>query len=197
MADNYWEKRYLEGDTPWDSDAIARTLPAVLQEHNIQPSAALEIGCGTGASAIWLAQQGFAVTAVDVSKEAIRRVRQKAAEAGVRCRLIVACAMKMEIEGDPFEFAYDYGCLHVYHTPWHRSAIAAGVARHLADNGLWLSVLGSADGPPREGGEARQSALGIVAAVEPHFEILELKATDLDTAPDLAWRCLMRKRRQW
>lgn len=200
MADEYWDKRYREGDIPWDTDAINGHLTAVLEERGIQPCAVLEIGCGTGTNAIWLAQQGFDVTAVDVSDEAIRMAGQKAAEAGVGCRFIAACAMNMEIEGDPFEFAYDCGCLHVYHTPWARSAVAATVARHLASDGLWLSVIGSADGAPREGGPARQTASAIVAAVEPHFEILELKATRYgvgsDAAPE-AWRCLMRKRRQW
>ena len=200
MAEGYWEKRYREGDTPWDTDEVNGHFPSALREFDIQPCAVLEIGCGTGTNAIWFAQQGFDVTAVDVSEEAIRRAKEKATKAGVCCRFIAACAMKMEIEGAPFGLAYDFGCLHVYHTPWERSAIAAGVARHLSDDGLWLSVLGSADGPPREGGPARQTAQAIVTAVEPHFEILELRAVRLDPASDTsaeAWRCLMRKRRRW
>ena len=200
MTEGYWEKRYSEGDTPWDTDEVNGHFPSALQEFGIRPCAALEIGCGTGTNAIWFARQGFDVTAVDVSQEAIRRAERKAVGADVRCRFIAACAMKMEIEGAPFEFAYDLGCLHVYHTPWERSAIAAGVARHLSDGGLWLCLLGSADGPPRESGPPRQSAQAIVTAVEPHFEILELKAVRLSPASDTsaeAWRCLMRKRRRW
>lgn len=200
MTVGYWEKQYREGNTPWDREEVNGHFPSAVQEFGIRPCRVLEIGCGTGSDAIWFAQQGFDVTAIDVSPEAIRRAKHKAAEACVRCRFIAASATNAQIEGPAFKFAYDFGCLHVYHTPWERSAIAAGVAGQLAGDGLWLSVLGSADGPPREGGPARQSAQAIVTAVEPHLEILELKATrlnpDSDTAAE-AWRCLMRKRRRF
>jgi|GEM_PF-4856403 len=103
MTEGYWETQYREGKTPWDTDEVNGHFPAAVAEFGIQPCAALEIGCGTGTNAIWFAQQGFDVTAVDVSEEAIRQAEQKAAIADVRCRFIAACAMTMEIEGRPGE----------------------------------------------------------------------------------------------
>ncbi len=200
MSGEHWDKRYIEGETPWDSNTVCAHLPATLQEHGIGAGKMLEIGCGTGTNAIWLAQQGFNVTAVDVSGEAIKRAERKAAEAGVNCRFIVVSALEMEIEGGPFEFAFDRGCFHTNHSSWDRSAFAARVAQHLTDDGHWLSLIGSTDGAPRDGGPPRLSVLEIAAAVEPHFEIVDLKSTRFAPEDDESaesWRCLMRKRRRW
>ena len=200
MSHEHWDKRYLDGETPWDGGNVSAHLPAVLQDFDIRPCKALEIGCGTGTDTIWLAQQGFDVTAVDISGEAIQRAEQKAAKAGASCRFVVASALEMEIEGGSFEFAFDRGCFHTNPTAWDRSAFAAKVARHLTDGGYWLSLIGSTDGAPRDSGPPRRSVLEIAAAVEPHLEIAELKATrfapEEDTSAE-AWRCVMRKRRQW
>ena len=55
-----------------------------------------------------------------------------------------------------------------------RATFAAGVAGLLAPGGLWLSVIGSADTPPRDMGPPQVSAREITQAVEDHFEILLL-----------------------
>ena len=200
MSDERWDKRYLDGETPWDSGTVCEHLPTALQDFGIGPCKALEIGCGTGTNAVWLAQQGFDVTGVDISGEAIRRAEEKVEKAGASCRFLVASALEMEIEGGPFGLVFDRGCFHTNNTAWDRSAFAASVARHLTDDGYWLSLIGSTDGAPRESGPPRRSVLDIAAAVEPHLEIVELKATRFSPEPGgspESWRCMMRKRRQW
>ena len=200
MASEHWDKRYREGETPWDTGVVNGHLPQVLQERDIDPCRALEIGCGTGTNAIWMAQQGFDVTAVDLSGEAIERATKKAEEAGARCRFLADSATTMEIEGDGFGFAWDFGCFHVFDTLWARAALAANVARHLAVDGIWLSVISSADGGPRDSGPPRRTASEILAAVEPHLEIVELRAERYQAGSSEgfeAWRALMRKRREW
>lgn len=49
----------------------------------LAPGTALDVGCGEGADAVWLAQHGWTVTGVDVSRVAVDRARQAAAAAGV------------------------------------------------------------------------------------------------------------------
>jgi hypothetical protein len=51
-----WDERYRHGDTPWESGQPS-SEQRVLAEVAIRPCRALELGCGTGASAVWLAQQ--------------------------------------------------------------------------------------------------------------------------------------------
>ena len=200
MAGEHWDKRYVDGDTPWDTGIANDHLADVLKERGIEPCEALEIGCGTGTNAIWMAQQGFEGTAVDISGEAIKRAEEKASEAGVRCRFVAASATTMDVGDSRFGFAWDFGCFHSFDTPWDRSTLAANMARHLTQDGIWLSVISSADGAPRDGGPPRRTASEIVAGVEPHLELVALEA--LPYQPESseafeAWRALMRRRREW
>ena len=64
----YWENRYRENGRSWSgrvNAALERELAGVA------PGAALDLGSGEGGDALWLAQQGWAVTAVDISPTAL------------------------------------------------------------------------------------------------------------------------------
>jgi SAM-dependent methyltransferase len=87
-----WDARYAEVHSV-ATDSI--TLPEVFRPFVAQfPSAgsALDVACGDGAAAVWLASRGMDVLGVDVSPVAVRRAAQLAAAAGVadRCRFVVA-----------------------------------------------------------------------------------------------------------
>ena len=96
----------------------------------------------------------------------------------------------------PVGFAFDRGCFHSFDEPDDRAAFARTVSGLLDSDGLWLSVIGSTDAPPRETGPPQRSARDIAAAVEEFFEIRYLEATRFTggAAEHPAWRCVMRKR---
>jgi SAM-dependent methyltransferase len=76
----YWDARYGERAAPmWSGRPNGRLVAEVA---GLPPGRALDVGCGEGADAIWLARQGWAVTAVDISSVAIGRARAAAATAG-------------------------------------------------------------------------------------------------------------------
>jgi cyclopropane fatty-acyl-phospholipid synthase-like methyltransferase len=192
-----WDKRYVEGELPWDSGRPDLHLAGVIEAHGIKPGKALEIGCGTGTNSIWLAQHGFEVTGMDISQTAIARAREKAAVAGVTGRVLVGDFMVDQVPGAPFDLVYDRGCLHVFQGNEELSRFASRVADMLASEGMWHSLIGSTDGPPRETGPPRHSATEIVMAVEPHFEILELRSTTFDNESHRhirAWVLVARRR---
>src|SRR5262245_52578478 len=109
-----WDERYEKGDTPWETGRPSSELQRVVAESSIRPCRALELGCGTGASAVWLAQEGFDVTALDLSSGAIERAQQHADEAGVCVRFLVADVLDPPPElAGPFDFFFDRGCYHV------------------------------------------------------------------------------------
>lgn len=110
--DRDWNARYAAGELPWDSGLPSRELANVLQEYEIPPGRALELGCGTGTNAIWLAQLGFDVTAVDVAPNALRIARDKATTAGVAVTWIEADAQNFGSGREPFDFVFDRGCYH-------------------------------------------------------------------------------------
>ena len=177
-----WEQRYEEGALPWDNGKPDAHLNEVISSHGIVPGKALEIGCGTGTNAIWLAGQGYEMTGMDISRTAIGKAETKVAEAGVACRFVVGDFLADDVQGAPFGFVYDRGCLHVFDEAEDRTRFAQRVSALLEPGGIWHSLIGSTDGPPRDTGPPRRSAVDIANAVEPYFEILELKSTIFDPA---------------
>ncbi len=83
-AVDFWEQRYLEKDQIW-SGSVNPVLAA--EAGRLTPGRALDLGCGEGGDAIWLAAQGWTVTAVDLSATALDRARQHAEQAGVGDRI--------------------------------------------------------------------------------------------------------------
>jgi predicted NUDIX family NTP pyrophosphohydrolase len=88
--------------------------------------------------------------------------------------------LKDPVPGSPFGLIFDRGCFHVFNGAQKQAQFAKRVAELLEEEGIWLSLIGSTDGPPRDTGPQRHSAQGIVAAAEPHFEVLNLKSTTFD-----------------
>ncbi|OEU91979.1 SAM-dependent methyltransferase [Streptomyces abyssalis] len=80
----YWDGRYGESDRMWSGDANAVLVREVT---GTQPGRALDLGCGEGADAIWLARRGWRVTAVDISRIALERASRHAADAEVASRI--------------------------------------------------------------------------------------------------------------
>jgi len=195
----HWDERYLSSNTPWDTDRHDRNLERMLADHRIEPCSALEIGCGSGNNAIWLAGRGFQVTALDISAVAVSAASRKAGALKLKgaVKFYTADVLSDVIPGSPFQFVFDRGCFHSFETPGERKACTAAIHRLLAEQGLWLSLIGSRDGPERAGGPPCWSAAEIAVVVEDRFEIIELSATRFDSDqpdPPVAWACLMRKR---
>jgi len=195
--ENRWENRYRTGATPWDIGRPDHNLMDMVTRTPIPDCKALEIGCGTGDNAIWLAQRQFVVTGTDVSEMAIQRAREKASEAAVECTFFVCDFLDYEVPGNPFGLVLDRGCFHSFESHEERSAFAENAAFHLGKGGLWLSIIGSSDDPPHDTGPPQRSASDIVVAVEPYFEILSLRSSYFDSnrkIPPRAWVCLMQRR---
>src|SRR5947199_7888222 len=108
-----WEERYRTGDVPWDTGRVSSELVRVIRDEKIQPCRAIDLGCGTGSNAVWLAQQGFDATGVDIAPRAIERGRQRAAAAGVAVNFLAADLLNPPDLGSPFRFFFDRGCYHV------------------------------------------------------------------------------------
>ncbi len=188
---------YETGETPWELNRPDKDLIKWVEGYPIHPRKALDLGCGTGFNAIWLAEQGFEVTGADFSPLAIEQANKNAMAAKTDIRFIELDFLTQSTGEADFMFLFDRGCFHSFDDPKLRSAFAKNAHRHMAGNGLWLSVLGNADAPPRDVGPPMRSALDIARAVEPWFEILSLTTAFFDSeqeSPARSWHCLMRKR---
>jgi 2-polyprenyl-3-methyl-5-hydroxy-6-metoxy-1,4-benzoquinol methylase len=75
---------YLVGFTPWDRDEVSEELSTLVEGQRASPPGrALDIGCGTGTQAVYLARHGWRVTAVEVVERALQRARARGEAAGV------------------------------------------------------------------------------------------------------------------
>ncbi|MEU3351802.1 class I SAM-dependent methyltransferase [Streptomyces sp. NPDC037389] len=83
-AAEYWERRYQERERVWSGRANPVLVDVV---EPLPAGTALDLGCGEGADAVWLARRGWRVTAADVSATALARALGHAADAGVADRI--------------------------------------------------------------------------------------------------------------
>lgn len=192
-----WDERYKTGDLPWDTGMTSAELMRVLAEEKIMPCKALELGCGTGTNSIWLAQQGFDMTALDLSPLAIQRARDIASRVAVR--FLVGDVLAPPRIEDKFSFFFDRGCYHAV-----RRLDVAGYLRTLDQllnaNALGLILAGNAkepsaphQGPPTVSEEELRRELGEL------FEIKQLREFHFESPPGrsenwLAWSILLRKK---
>jgi 2-polyprenyl-3-methyl-5-hydroxy-6-metoxy-1,4-benzoquinol methylase len=192
-----WDKRYHENDTPWDTGMPETALINLITQWPKSINRVLEIGCGTGTNAVWLAEQGLEVTAIDISEKALSLAEKRCAERNVQCRLIKADFLTSTPAGQ-YDLLFDRGCFHCTEEE-ARKDFARQAALHLKPGSFWLSLIGNKDQNSPEGqGPPRLSATEICTAVEPSFEILSLqsvlKPLPIQPNPLRFWHCLMRMR---
>ena len=77
---DFWDERYSTSERIWSGRPNPRLVEHV---SALAPGTAIDVGCGEGADAVWLAARGWGVVGVDVSGVALDRARQHALEAGV------------------------------------------------------------------------------------------------------------------
>lgn len=77
VNEQQWDERYAAAERVWSGQPNAGLVAEV---ERLKPGRVLDIGCGEGADAVWLAQQGWEVTGLDVSGVALERARAWAAE---------------------------------------------------------------------------------------------------------------------
>ncbi|MFC8128343.1 class I SAM-dependent methyltransferase [Streptomyces sp. NPDC057302] len=80
----FWDERYQQSGRLWSGEPNAAL---VRETEGLTPGSALDLGCGEGGDAIWLARQGWRVTATDISRVALGRAAEHAAQEGVADRV--------------------------------------------------------------------------------------------------------------
>jgi SAM-dependent methyltransferase len=131
---------YLLGVTPWDSGVTPPELKAVVEGPGaLPPGRALDLGCGTGTNAVFMAAHGWLVTAVDFMPRAIALARRRAAEAAVSPRFLQGDVTRLaELGvGEGHRLLLDLGCFHSIPAD-RRDAYADGVTRAASPGATFL-----------------------------------------------------------
>jgi cyclopropane fatty-acyl-phospholipid synthase-like methyltransferase len=112
----FWDLMYLFKKTPWDTGITPPEIVAMIESGKVPIGRALDLGCGTGTNAIYLAQHGFTVTGIDVSRRAIALAKRKTRSARLSDRVQLergdVAAMQKWVSHNSIDFAFDIGCFH-------------------------------------------------------------------------------------
>lgn len=194
-----WNAAYVDGNLPWHSDTPDPELVAAVEGGVLPDGDVLEVGCGRGSNARYMADEGRRVTAVDFAPDAVAQAREAGSGSGGGSGCVdfqVHDMLSGEPPGGPYDAVFDRGVLHVFDEHAERVAFARHVAAVLRPGGVWLSLVGSTEGGPREHGPPRRTAAEILAAVEPELEVLGVAGIHFEDAAGRprAWRFLFRKR---
>jgi len=176
------------GIPPWD---IGRPQPAyveLVQSGKIHGSV-LDVGCGTGEHALYLAQHGHEVWGVDSSPTAIQKAQQKAATREIAVTFRVADALQLQGLGKTFETVIDSGLFHVF-SDEERLLFVQSLGYVLTSGGtyylLCFSDQESSSGP----GPRHVSQAEITATFGQGWHVGQIRATRFETTYGLgaaAW----------
>jgi SAM-dependent methyltransferase len=187
--DNIYRDVPLE-EIPWNVETPPQALVDLVESGRISPCKTIDLGCGAGNYAIYLATRGFDVTGVDASPTAVHIAEHNAQQKGVTCTFLVADILgDLHEVTDTFDFAYDWEVLH-HIFPEQRKRYVENVHRLLNPRGKYLSVCFSEDDPQFGGaGKYRETPLGTVLYFSsegelrdlfaPLFTILELRTIEV------------------
>jgi SAM-dependent methyltransferase len=129
-----WDRRWLDKRLHAHGEASSVVLAAL---EGLPPGRGLDLGCGSGRHAVWLAERGWRVTAVDFSAEALRQARERAAQLGVEVEWIDDDLVTYV----PAKASFDLVLLAYLHVPAHeRRAILAKAEAAVAGGGTLLLV---------------------------------------------------------
>lgn len=132
----FWDERYGSSPALWSGH-----VNAVLRDEvaTLPPGRALDVGCGEGGDALWLAEQGWDVLGVDVSRVALDRAATRARETGMSAR--TAWEHRDLLTWSPPAAAYDLVTVAFVHLAGdQRRQVYASLAEAVAPGGTFLVV---------------------------------------------------------
>lgn len=179
---------------PWVYETPPKALVELVKGDQVKPCMSIDLGCGAGNYAIYLAGLGFTATGIDISPSAIKAAKENAEKKAVRCDFIVADVLSdLKEVRQTFDFAYDWELLH-HVFPENRKKYVKNVHKLLNPNGKYLSVCFSEKDPHFGGQEKyRETPLGTTlyfssedelrTLFDPSFKIIELKTIEIRGKP--------------
>jgi SAM-dependent methyltransferase len=138
-----WEEHYGERERVWSGRVNVQFADVVA---DLAPGRALDLGCGEGGDAVWLAERGWHVVAVDISDTALGRAREAADSRGVADRIEF---VQLDLSDSFPDGTFDLVSSQFLHStvPLDRTKILANAAAALRSGGL-LVIVDHGSAPP-------------------------------------------------
>jgi SAM-dependent methyltransferase len=176
-----WDTVYQQDQAPWDIGRPQAVWIRLADAGEIT-SPVLDSGCGTGEHTLLLASRGMDVLGVDVSRTAVDRARQKAADRGLDADFQVGDVLALHHLGRSFATIIDSGVFHVF-SDADRIRYVHSLASVIQQGGV-LHLLAFSELTPGERGPRRVTQAELRAAFADGWEIQRIEAAELEVRPD-------------
>jgi SAM-dependent methyltransferase len=144
----FWQKRFLSGQTAWDRGQANPQLHAWVADGAIPSGRVCVPGCGSGWEVAVLARHGFEVTALDYAPAAVAQTLALLGRDGLTAKVVEGDVLEWSPE-QPFEAVYEQTCLCALH-PDHWGEYAARLHAWLKPGGALLALFMQARRDPAE-----------------------------------------------
>ena len=142
MTNGYeqWEEYYKDHRTdelPWELGKPRGYLVRLVEGGTLKAGRALDLCCGAGTNSIYLAENGFRVSGIDISPTAVEISTTRASDAKVDAEYRVQNFLELPFADEEFDFVFDMGCFHHVRQE-DRKRFLDGVHRVLKKGGSYL-----------------------------------------------------------
>ena len=136
-----WESHYQSGNTPWDSRITPPEVQAFWAAARLPTAGlAIDVGCGPGTNATYLARLGLTVVATDLAGTALnlarRRLQEQSVDVRDRISFVQSDVTRLPFSGANADYMLDIGCFHGL-PPQLRDSYAQGIINNLRPGGYY------------------------------------------------------------
>jgi ubiquinone/menaquinone biosynthesis C-methylase UbiE len=174
-----WEDAY-KTVPPWDVGHPQPAFVELVHIGELNGGKVLDVGCGTGENALYVAGNGFSVSGVDLSNRAIAAARAKATERRLNVDFRAGNALSLSFKNGFFDNVIDSGLFHTF-TDNDRPSYAREIARVLVTRGRYFMLCFSEKEPTGWGGPRRVTREEIETTFTPLFSINYIRDTSFAT----------------
>lgn len=181
MLNQDWNQRYITGDIPWETGSHNEAMENLFKQYVAKGTHVLELACGVGTNAEFLAKTGYEVTAIDLSVEAIRLAQASAQEKNLTIEYRQLDFLKEITKLSTYDVIFDCAFFHILDEVSIRQQFVERLYQLCKPNALWISIACSKDDAEkisRETGVSSppvRSLVDVISVIEPKFEVLEVR----------------------
>ncbi|MDC0747534.1 class I SAM-dependent methyltransferase [Polyangium mundeleinium] len=157
---------------PWDIGRPQADLVALAEAGGFRGDV-LDVGCGPGDNAIFVAARGHAVTGLDLVENALAKARTRAQQSGVSVHFVRGNALELGMLGRTFDTVLDSGLLHVFGSGMRAQYVAS--LAHVVRPGSMYHALVWSDREPGAEGPRRLSEADLRAAFASGWKVREIR----------------------
>jgi SAM-dependent methyltransferase len=191
---DYWQRNDIEY-LPWETYVPEKNLVEFFSQiDTTRVKTAIDIGCGLGTNSLWLSSLGIEVDGIDVSEIAIDAAKnRKDSEVNFKTLNFLD---DTSLKESYYDFVFDRGCIHGMIAE-DITKFSTKVSKIISDNGLWMSIIGSCEGPEVYNGPPRRTCSEMIGLIEPHMKIVNVFLSKMIISNNVevdVWILLTKKR---